>query len=502
MVVGTSSHVGKSLITTALCRVMSRKGWRVTPFRGQAYSTDTYTTASGAEINYSQAVQAWAAGVTPTLEMNPVLLKENSAREIQVLLRGQSVATLGQFSDFDQYSDRGWRVILECLRALDQNFDLLIAEGAGSPAEVHNSRLDLSNMRLAIHLNAQTVLVAEGDRGGTLAHIVGTLDLLPPEARRLIRGIVINKAKPPLEAWKPAVKWLEERTRLPVIGTVPPIVPASPIEDALEVLKRRSATIPLDLNLTIIRLPHITNFTDFDPLEAEASVKLNYIGPGEAIGYPDAVILPGSRATISDLAVLSKTGTAKAIQDYAQAGGTVIGICGGFQMLGTLIADPEGLEGSEGLYHGLGLLPLKTVITGQKIARQRLVSSRYPEARLPVMGFEIQHGRTMLVETHETKQKGQTYEQLFEEAGLGAVDHNLSIWGTYLHGLFDNGPWRRSWLNCLRQRRGLKALPTGVANYREHREAQLDVLADEIAAHLDIQSLMPEAFSTAPLTRD
>ncbi|HEY9805855.1 MAG TPA: hypothetical protein V6D04_04760, partial [Candidatus Obscuribacterales bacterium] len=197
-----------------------------------------------------------------------------------------------------------------------------------------------------------------------------------------------------------------------------------------------------------------------------------------------AVIIPGSKATIADLLALQKTGMAEEIQNYAAAGGTVLGVCGGFQMLGKILADPEGLEGHEGRYKGLGLLPLRTVITGQKVARQRLVSSNYPQTGLPVSGYEIHQGRTQVME-------GEGVELLFEDANLGVVDKSLSVWGTYLHGLFDNGPWRRAWLNRLRQQRGLKSLPTGISNYREQRETLLDALATQVESHLDLGPILP-----------
>jgi adenosylcobyric acid synthase len=203
------------------------------------------------------------------------------------------------------------------------------------------------------------------------------------------------------------------------------------------------------------------------------------------LGHPDAVILPGSKTTIADLIALHKTGMAEEIQNYVAAGGTVLGICGGYQMLGKILADPEGIEGQEGRYRGLGLLPLKTVIAGQKVARQRSVTSNFPQEGLPVAGYEIHQGRTRLIEAEGGIQA------LFDDANLGVVDDSHSVWGTYLHGIFDNGPWRRAWLNRLRQQRGLKSLPTGVANYREQRELMLDQLADSIAPHLDLKPLLP-----------
>jgi adenosylcobyric acid synthase len=238
----------------------------------------------------------------------------------------------------------------------------------------------------------------------------------------------------------------------------------------------------------VIRLPRISNFTDFDPLESESCVALKYLSPKHELGHPDAVILPGTKTTIADLLLLYKTGMAKAIQNYAAAGGTVLGICGGFQMLGQQLADPEGIEGEAGRYQGLGLLPIKTVITGHKVARQRQVISNFPQAGLPVLGYEIHQGRSRLMELPNSQ--ANSYHQLFDDANLGMIDGSQLVWGAYLHGIFDNGPWRRAWLNRLRQQRGLKSLPTGIPNYREQREEMLDSLANIVETHLDLTPIL------------
>jgi adenosylcobyric acid synthase len=239
----------------------------------------------------------------------------------------------------------------------------------------------------------------------------------------------------------------------------------------------------------VIRLPRISNFTDFDPLEAEPSVTVKYLTPNQSLGYPDAVIIPGTKTTIADLLILQKTGMAAEIQKYAAAGGTVLGICGGFQILGHSLTDSDGIEGQAGQYQGLELLPIRTWIGGNKVARQRLVTSNYPYVGLPVAGYEIHQGRSRLLETTpDAKNSG--YKPLFDDPGLGIVQVNQSIWGTYLHGLFDNGPWRRSWLNYLRNQRGLTSLPTGISNYREQREAILNSLADAVESHLDLSKVL------------
>ncbi|MGF1458680.1 MAG: cobyric acid synthase CobQ [Leptolyngbyaceae cyanobacterium] len=490
MVVGTTSHAGKSLISTALCRILSRRGWRVAPFKGQNMALNAYVTNAGAEIGYAQAVQAWAAKVAPAAEMNPILLKPQGDMTSQVVLRGRAVGRIAAKEYYEKLFDTGWQAIQESLARLEQEFDFLVCEGAGSPAEINLKHRDLTNMRVAKHLNAPTVLVADIERGGVFAHIVGTLELLDPDERALVKGIIINKFRGQQEILQPGIDWLQERTGVPVIGVLPMLNQAFPAEDSLSLLERSVKNSSAALTIAVIKLPHISNFTDFDPLESEESVRVRYVGLKEDLGYPDAVILPGTKTTIADMLALQRSGMAEAIQNYMHAGGTVLGICGGFQMMGEYLADPEGIEGPDGRYKGLRLVPIRTVITTRKIARQRDTSSQYPQIGLPISGYELHQGRTQLVPPEEAESGSLKFDFLFEDKSLGIVDARQALWGTYLHGLFDNGPWRRSWLNCLRQQRGLSSLPTGVANFREQREMMLDGLADAVEAHLDLAPLL------------
>jgi len=487
MVVGTTSHAGKSLLVTAICRILSRRGWRLAPFKAQNMALNAYVTPSGGEIGHAQAVQAWAAGVVPSVEMNPILLKPQGDMTSQVVLKGKAVGKVNAADYYEQFFETGWQAVEESLQRLSEEFDLLVCEGAGSPAEINLKHRDLANMRVAKYLNAPTLLVVDIDRGGAFAHVVGTLELLEPEERALIKGIVINKFRGQRSILQPGIDWLQERTGIPVIGVIPWLEQSFPAEDSLSLLDRPTSYGGSgEITVAVLRLPRISNFTDFDPLEAEPSINLRYISPKPPLGHPDALIIPGSKTTIADLIVLHKTGMTEEIQNYVAAGGTVLGICGGFQMLGKILADPEGIEGQEGRYKGIGLLPLKTVIAGQKVARQRQVTSNLPQEGLPVSGYEIHQGRTRPMDEETTG-----INPLFDDASLGVVDETESVWGTYLHGLFDNGPWRRSWINRLRQQRGLKSLPTGVANYREQREFVLDTLADVIEPYLDLSPLLP-----------
>ena len=490
MVVGTTSHAGKSFLTTALCRILARQGWRVTPFKGQNMALNAYVTNTGGEIGYAQAVQAWAARVIPRVEMNPILLKPQGNMTSQVILKGQAVGVTRATEYYEKYFDLGWEAIQESLYRLSVEFDLVICEGAGSPAEINLKHRDLANMRIAKHLNAPTILVVDIDRGGAFAHVVGTLELLEPDERSLIKGIVINKFRGNQELLTSGIQWLEKRTGISVIGVIPWSEELFPAEDSLDLLDRSVNQSPENINISVIRLPRIANFTDFDPLESESTVSINYVDIKQSLGHPDAVIIPGSKTTISDLIALKKSGMAEQIQEYAAAGGTVLGVCGGFQMIGQRIIDPEGFEGESGEYQGLGLLPLSTVLTSNKTARQRQVISHYPQPGLPVDGYEIHQGRTRLITNYKGREIEGNYHPIFDDRGLGLVDKSQSIWGCYLHGLFDNGPWRRSWLNHLRKQRGMTSLPTGIGNYREQREGALNNIANLVEANLNLKSLL------------
>ena len=490
MVVGTTSHAGKSFLTAALCRILARQGWRVTPFKGQNMALNAYVTNTGGEIGYAQAVQAWAARVIPRVEMNPILLKPQGNMTSQVILKGQAVGLTTAQEYYEKYFDLGWEAIQESLYRLSIEYDLVICEGAGSPAEINLKHRDLTNMRVAKYLNALTILVVDIDRGGAFAHIIGTLELLDPDERSLIKGIVINKFRGSKELLVSGITWLEQRTGIPVMGVIPWSETSFPAEDSLDLLDRSTHNSPENINISVIRLPRIANFTDFDPLESESTVSVNYIDIRQSLGHPDAVIIPGSKTTIADLIALKKSGMAEQIQEYAAAGGTVLGICGGYQIIGQRIIDPEGFEGESGEYPGLGLFPLSTILTPNKTARQRQVVSNYPQPGLPVDGYEIHQGRTRIIPHYKGQETEANYNSIFDDRGLGLVDKSQSIWGCYLHGLFDNGPWRRSWLNHLRQQRGMKSLPTGIANYRDQREGMLNSIANLVEANLNLKSLL------------
>ena len=488
MVVGTTSHAGKSFLTTALCRIMARKGWRVAPFKGQNMALNAYVTSTGGEIGHAQAVQAWASGVIPRVEMNPILLKPQGNMTSQIIIKGKSAGTVKATEYYEKYFELGWEVIQESLYRLSLEFDLVICEGAGSPAEINLKHRDLTNMRVAKHLKAPTILVVDIERGGAFAHVVGTLELLEPAERELIKGVVINKFRGQKELLDSGIEWLEQRTQVPVLGVIPWSEQMFPSEDSLDLLERNKNISSNDINLSVIRLPRIANFTDFDPLEAETSVSIKYVGIQESLGHPDAVIIPGTKTTISDLLALERSGMAQQIKDYAASGGTILGICGGFQLLGQRIIDPEGFEGEPGEFPALNLLPITTILSSNKIARQRQVISQFPQPGLPVDGYEIHQGRSRI--NRKNREQDIDFQPIFDDPGLGIVDSSQSLWGCYIHGLFDNGAWRRSWLNQLRKQRGMSSLATGISNYREQREMTLNSLASLVEKNLDLSHIL------------
>lgn len=483
-VLGTTSQAGKSVLATAICRLLSRQGVRVAPFKGASIGRKSYLTEVGGEMSYAQALQAWAAGIAPAVEMNPVFLKPTGDTAYKVYVRGKFFQTL-DFLEFCDWSEtEGWNLVRQTLDQLGAEFDALVCEGAGSTAEVHRKRCDLANTRVARHLNASSLLVVDSERGGALAHAIGTLELLDPLERGLVRGIIINKWRGSRSLLQSGIEWLEQRTKIPVLGAIPWNAIACSESSSLHLLKRPTSVAHPETTVAVIRLPRMMGFSDFDPLEAEPSVRVKYISPKQSLGYPDAAILPGSRATLADLQVLKDSGMATEIRDYLAAGGTVLGIAGGFQMLGHSVADPEGVESVEGRYEGLDLVPMNTAIAGQKIVRQRAVTSTYPQPGLHVTGWEVHRGRSQLADRDG-------FHPLFDDETLGVADTYQAIWGTYLHGVFDSGPWRRAWLNRLRQQRGLRALPTGIPSYREQRDTLVDDFTDFVGDYLDLKSLLP-----------
>lgn len=486
MVLGTSSGAGKSLMTAALCRVLRRRGETPLPFKGQNMSNNAWVDQAGGEMAYSQALQAWAAGLEPQCAMNPVLLKPQGDSTSEVIHLGQSVGSCRAEHYYRDWFRPGWAAIRSGLNELQGAYPegRLVLEGAGSPVEVNLQPRDLTNLRLAQYLRARCILVADIERGGVFAQLVGTLALLRPVERPLIRGLLINRFRGRRELFDEGRRWLEANTGIPVLGVMPWLDELFPPEDSLDLLERRGRKRGAELEIAVLKLPSLSNFSDLDPLEAEPSVQLRWVAPGEELGNPDAVVVPGSKQTLRDLEALRQgPALCEGLEEYALNGGAVFGICGGMQLLGRELHDPEGLEGSANGSNssiGLNLLPLRTVFGGNKELRQRKSQALWPD-ELPIEGFELHRGNSTAIGP---------CEPLCVDEGLGWVHGHVA--GTYLHGVFESGPWRRRWLNQLRERKGLPLLSEQQPHHSRQRDSLLDRLADAFEQHINLEHLLNE----------
>lgn len=491
MVQGTASSVGKSILVTALCRIFRQDGWNVAPFKAQNMSLNSFVTRDGGEIGRAQVVQAEAAGVEPTVEMNPVLLKPEADNRSQVVVRGKP---LGGLSAKDYYSlqKQLWLVITESLERLSTQYDVILIEGAGSPAEVNLKDRDMVNMRVALHCRAPVLLVADIDRGGVFASLVGTLELLEPDERALIKAFVINKFRGDLSLLEPGLRWLEDRTGIPVAGVIPyyhDIHVAE--EDSVSLEKRRAMKTRSDyvLDIAVIGLPHISNFDDFDPLEQEEGIRLRYVEPGDQLEKPDLIILPGTKSTMADLAYLKSVGLAQQIIDHSRRGTPIIGICGGYQMLGRKLLDPGQVESADSEAEGLGLLPVTTIFFPVKSTHQIRATVMTGKgllegaSGLSLSGYEIHMGQTSGMETVAPfRIEERSRRPCLEMDGYLSPDGN--VLGTYLHGLFHNEAFRRSILSQLAARKGVVFCPTRQVLSKEE---QYDRLADLVRGSLDME---------------
>ncbi len=494
MVLGTCSGAGKSLITAAICRFLYRKGEHPIPFKGQNMSNNAWIDKDNGEMAYSQAVQAWAAGLEPFCEMNPVLLKPQGECISEVIHLGKSVGFSRAATYYEEWFTPGWKAIEEGLiKLLDAHKQgRLILEGAGSPVEINLQHRDLTNLRLAKYLNAKCVLVADIERGGVFAQIVGTLELLNSQERKLIHGIIINRFRGDMSLFKSGREWIEQKTNIPVLGILPWLNEIFPPEDSLDLLERKPKKIDADITVAVLKLPSLSNFSDLDPLEAEPSIKLKWIKPEDFLGSPDAVIIPGSKQTLKDLKIIKSSGLAKQIIDFAKIGGIIFGICGGLQILGETLEDPLGLEHSKKKqsideFKGLNLLPIKTIFQAEKILSNKNAISLWPK-REKISGFELHHGRSFPINS-----EGSNPQPFSNITGLGWVSNsesNLKIAGTYLHGIFENGPWRRHWMNLLREKKGLKQLPIVNYNHDKKREEIINRLTDTFEEYINLDPLL------------
>jgi len=482
MVQGTGSNAGKSILTAALCRILRQDGYDVAPFKAQNMSLNSFVTRHGGEMGRAQALQAQACRLDPDVRMNPVLLKPNSETGSQVILRGTAVGST-DFKSYTKQRSQVWSTVQSCYDELAGEHQVMVLEGAGSPAEVNLKANDIVNMNMARHANAPVLLVGDIDRGGVFASFVGTMEVLSEAERSMVAGFVINRFRGDASLLGDALEYTRFHTGKPVLGTVPYLRNLGlPEEDSVSF---KQGLLPMGakdaqlLDIAVLDLPHISNFTDLDPLGLEPDVGLRIVRTLTELGQPDALIIPGSKNTLADLAWLQQTGLAAGILDLAAAGRCeMIGICGGFQLLGQQISDPHAIESRAGEQQGLGLLAISTVMAAEKTTLQ--IRCCHLPSGCELFGYEIHHGITTAegVDALITGPDGRL---------LGTGSANGMIWGSYLHGIFDADPFRRWWLDRLRGRKGWQA--EGLIRACYDLEPALDRLADCVRNSLDMRAI-------------
>lgn len=496
MVMGTASDVGKSVVAAGLCRIFHRAGVNVAPFKAQNMSLNSFVTADGGEMGRAQVLQAEACGLPPHVDMNPILLKPETDNCSQIVVHGK---VWGKYDGRHYFARRDelFRFVQESYGRLARHHDLIVLEGAGSAAEVNLRGKDIVNWPVAEMADARVLLVADIDRGGVFAQVIGTLDLLSSDERRRVIGIVVNKFRGDSELFADGVRFIEKRTQLPILGVVPFLRDLDlDQEDSVEVERRRHVQFRRDkVNIAVVLLPRMSNFTDFNPLAAETDVILRYAKSPAELDGADAAIIPGSKNTAADLEYLDQAGFRAAFAAHLSGGGELLGICGGYQMLGREICDPYDVE-SGGTRLGFGFLNVTTELSASKTTTR--IEAQPTDCKTGtdeiVRGYEIHMGRT---------KRGQVAPRfrILRRLGRGAVgmdidcDENTDgaisddgrVWGTYIHGVFDQPGFRRHWLNQLRRRKGLDPLPVALSENTNRKLADtIDRWADHLERHLNL----------------
>ena len=483
MIQGTASDVGKSMICTALCRIFSDDGLKVVPFKSQNMALNSFVTKDGGEIGRAQGVQAEAARVVATTDMNPILLKPKQDMMSEVIVHGKHFLNMDAKSYRNNFVQEAMPIVEKSVRTLQHTYDVIVLEGAGSPAEINLKDRDIANMRMAHLADAAVVLVADIDRGGVFASIVGTLALLDEEERARVKGLIINKFRGMRELLDDGLAWVERETGIPVLGVIPYVDVNIEAEDSLALSSlrfKKPKQGEFAVDVAMIRLPRISNFTDIDPFFDEPEVGVRLIGHVNELGTPDLLILPGTKSTMDDLAWLKAQGFDQAITHLREYGTKIIGICGGFQMLGETLLDPEAVEGNGESADGLGLLPMETIFVGNK----KTVQMTGVRGQDTLTGYEIHLGRTKIL-----RDAVSPFLLLEDGREDGAVSQDEQVIGTYFHGLFHNRPFTRQLVNEIRVKKGLAALPSDVKSDAERREDAYNMLADHVRANLDMKKI-------------
>ncbi len=489
MVQGTASSVGKSILVTALCRIFHKDGYKVAPFKSQNMALNSFVTKEGGEIGRAQAVQAEAAGIESTVDMNPVLLKPEADARSQVVVLGKVWKNLAA-REYYKYTPELIGIIEKSLARLRADFDIVVIEGAGSPAEINLKEQEIVNMRIARMAEAPVILVGDIDRGGVFASIIGTLELLDEIERKMVAGLIINKFRGDVSLLKPGLDILEKKSGKPVLGVIPFLRDLKIAqEDSVWLEERRDTNTVDGLDIAVIRLPHMSNYDDFDPLNVTDS-SVRFVRTVAELGKPDLIILPGTKTTIIDLNYIRELGLAEAVVQLAKEGTPVIGVCGGYQMLGRKIYDPHHVESRETVIDGIGLLDIETTFADTKTTTQ--VKARVFAGQgilsglkdIKISGYEIHMGQTLNSGGYKPFQVVGTPDG---RTGYfdGAINKSGSVFGTYIHGLFHNEAFTKALLNGLQKRRGLSHGLPGFLDV----EQQYDSLARDIRESLDMKKL-------------
>ncbi|HGV9307781.1 TPA: cobyric acid synthase [Vibrio fluvialis] len=480
MVQGTTSDAGKSVLVAGLCRVLARKGIRVAPFKPQNMALNSAVTPDGGEIGRAQAVQALACGIEPSVHMNPVLLKPNSDTGAQVILQGRALSNM-EANGYHDYKKVAMHTVLDSFSRLQSEYESIMIEGAGSPAEINLRENDIANMGFAEEADVPVIIVADIDRGGVFAHLFGTLALLSESEQNRVKGFVINRFRGDIRLLQSGLDWLEEKTGKPVIGVLP-YLHGFDLEAEDAITANQVVGQQVKLNVVVPVFTRISNHTDFDALRLNPDINLRYVGKGERLDRADLIILPGSKSTRADLEYLKQQGWDKDIQRHLRLGGKVMGICGGYQMLGEWVHDPEGVEGQPGSSEGLGLLAMETTLTGEKQLTNVEGTLHLNGKSTPVSGYEIHVGRSVSAPASNSTR----VIELTHGEQDGLVSDCNQILGTYLHGIFDT--FSAAELIC--QWAGADAIQ--VHDHVAAKEQAIDRIADAIEQHLNLALLWPE----------
>lgn len=482
MIMGTASSVGKSVITTGLCRIFHRLGYNVNPFKSQNMALNSYITHDGKEMGRAQVVQAEAAGKVPDSKMNPILIKPSSDVDSQVIVEGRILDNMNA-SAYHQYKPKLKEIVYRCYKNLEEESDIVFIEGAGSPAEINLREGDLVNMGMAELSDSPVILVGDIDKGGVFASLYGTVMLLKPNERKRIKGLVINKFRGDVTLLEPGLKMLEDLIDIPFLGVIPWNEIDIEDEDSLTARFKRKQEDGV-ININVLKTPHISNYTDFTYLEALPDVNVRYVTEGESIDNPDILILPGSKSVMSDLQFIRNNRWDREIYRLNRSGSVIIGICGGYQMLGKIISDPLGVEGNLKSVNGLGLLNVETKFCKEKKTTQSKgvmsnISGEWEKlSNIAIKGYEIHMGKT------------KSEEQPFIISGNGEADGAIAgnVMGTYYHGIFDNSCFTSTLINKLKQDKGI-CVKEEIMDFSEYKESEFNKLADLYEKHLNIDGI-------------